>query len=248
MRIFLLAYSLLAFSAHSKEKIAVAFGDALAPWVLPASNSGILVDIVKEALEPLGYAITLEYYPYLRRLNSFRANQVDVVSDINVKTLKAENLTGYLVENVYAYENYAFSLHENNFQFKHISELSNYSLLSWQGAITHLGGDYAKMAKSNPNYVETHNQLAQLKMLFRKRVQVIQLDDKIFNYYRLQLINEKQEIGLAKIDKFALLGPSPNGFLFKSEKVKNDFLEQITLMKQDGRYDAIVNKYAPVID
>jgi polar amino acid transport system substrate-binding protein len=248
MKYFLLICYLLAFSTQSKEKITIAFGDALAPWVIPDSHSGILIDIVKEALIPLGYELTFEYYPYLRRVNSFRTNKIDVVSDMNPKTFESEKLIGHFSGEVYAYENHAYALRDNHFTFKHISDLSNYSLLSWQGAIIHLGGDYAKMASSNPNYVETHDQLNQLKMLFRQRIQVIQLDEKIFNYYRLQLLNENSEIGLAKVDKFSLFGRSPNGFLFKDEKIKNDFLHQLNLMKQDGRYAAIFQKYAPSID
>lgn len=248
MKLSLLICCLLAFSSQSKEKISIAFGDALAPWVIPTSNNGILIDIVKEALEPLGYELTFEYYPYLRRINSFRGDLVDVVCDMNPKTQESEKLIGYFSGEVYAYENYAYSLSENNFNFKHLSELSNHSLMSWQGAIIHLGGDYANMALNNPRYTETHDQLTQLKMLFHKRVEVIQLDKQIFNYYRIQFLNENKKIGLAKIDEFPLFGRSPNGFLFKDETIKDDFLRQLKLMKEDGRYDDIFLKYAPTID
>ncbi|MGJ8694202.1 MAG: substrate-binding periplasmic protein [Thalassotalea sp.] len=248
MKYILLLCYLLTFPAQSKEKITIAFGNALAPWVIPQANSGILIDIVKEALEPLGYELRFEYYPYLRRINSYRANKVDAVSDMNIKTLENEKLVGYFSGEVYAYENYAYALHSNHFTFKHLSELVNFSLMSWQGAVIHLGGEYAKMALNNQDYIETHDQQNQLKMLFRERIQVIQLDEKIFNYYRLQLINESGELGLAKVDKFSLFGRSPNGFLFKDEKVNNDFLRQLALMRQDGRYDKVFLKYAPVIN
>jgi polar amino acid transport system substrate-binding protein len=248
MKYYLLICYLVAFSIQSKEKITIAFGDALAPWVIPDNNSGILIDIVKEALEPIGYELRFEYFPYLRRINSFRTNKIDVVSDMNQKTFESEKLNGHFSGEVYAYENYAYTLRANQFNFKNIRELSNYSLMSWQGAIIHLGGDYAKMAKNNLDYVETHDQLNQLKMLFRERIQVIQLDEKIFNFYRLQLINENSKLALAKVDKFPLFGRSPNGFLFKDETVKNDFLHQLNLMRQDGRYDSIFKKYAPSLD
>jgi polar amino acid transport system substrate-binding protein len=248
MKFLLIICYFLALSCHAKQKITIAFGDALAPWVIPEEHSGILIDIIKETLEPIGYELTFEYYPYLRRVNSFRTNKIDVVSDMNPKTIESEKLTGHFSGQVYTYENYAYSLRKNDFSFKHVSELSDYSLLSWQGAITHLGGDYALMATKNVNYVETHDQLNQLRMLFRERIQVIQLDEKIFNYYRLQLIEDNSDIGLAKVDKFALFGSSPNGFLFKDEKIKSEFLRQLTLMRQDGRYDNIFLKYAPTLD
>jgi len=244
MKFFLLIGYLIVFPLQSKENITIAFGDALEPWVIPSSDSGILIDLITEALNPLGYKLTFEYFPYLRRISSFRTNKIDVVSDVNQKIIKIEKLKGYFSGDLYVYENYAYSLHENNFTFKHLNELLNYSLMSWQGAITHLGDDYAKMANNHPHYLETHDQINQLKMLFKKRIQVIQLDEKIFNYYRLQLINENNQIALIHVDKFSLFGRSSNGFLFKDEKIKNDFLSQITLMKEDGRYDKIFLRYA----
>jgi polar amino acid transport system substrate-binding protein len=248
MKFSLLIFCLLAFSIQAKEKIVIGFGDALEPWVNPATNDGILIDIITEALAPNSYELKFFYYPYLRRITAFRGNDVDVVSDMNLKTLEGEKLVGHFTGEVYAYENYAFSLRENNYDFKHLNELANYSLMSWQGAIMHLGGEYAEMASKNSQYRESHDQLRQLQMLFHKRVQVIQLDEKIFNYYRLQMINDKKEIALMKVDKFPLFSRSPNGFLFKDEKVRDVFLRELALMKEDGRFDNIFLKYAPSTD
>lgn len=248
MKVILLLCFFIMLPVQSKEKLSIAFGDALAPWVIPKSDSGILIDIIKEAFKPLDYELNFIYYPYLRRVIAFKNDEVDVVCDINPKTIEGKNLKGHFSGEVYFYENYAFSLQENNYHFKHLSELSNYSLMSWQGAIMHLGGEYAEMATKNSNYIESHNQLTQLKMLFSKRVQVIQLDEKIFNYYRMQLLKEDNNLAITKVDKFPLFGRSPNGFLFKDKKIKDNFLEQLALMKQDGRYDSIFEKYAPNLE
>jgi len=225
------------------EKIKVAFGNALAPWVMPKTHNGIIVDLITEVLKPAGYEIEPVYYPYARRINSFKLGLVDAICDINLYTMNDESLGGFLSDDAYAYENFAFSLKEKGYQFKHLNELGNLSLLSWQGAIAHLGDEYAKMASNNPFYSEHHDQGLQIKMLFMKRVDVVQLDKQIFNYYRAQ-VGQKGDINTtAKVDRFPLFGKSPNGFLFRSIKIRDEFNQQLKRFKKSGRYDIIFERY-----
>jgi polar amino acid transport system substrate-binding protein len=232
-----------ASSVWSSEKITVAFGDALAPWVMPDTNNGILIDIITEALEPAGYEIVPIYYPYLRRITEYRNGFVDVTCDINVNTMKDQKLSGFLSDDAYAYENFAFSLKEKGYQFKHLNELGNLLLLSWQGAIAHLGDEYAKMAINNPFYFETDRQESQIQMLFLKRADVVQLDKKIFEYFRSKV--EKKGIidTKAEVDSFPLFGKSPNGFLFHDKKIRDTFNRRLKLLKESGRYAEILERY-----
>jgi polar amino acid transport system substrate-binding protein len=233
----------VASQAWSLDKLKVAFGDALAPWVMPDTNNGIILDLISEALEPLGYTIEPIYYPYARRIKSYKLGLVDVACDMNLNTIKNENLSGFFSDEAYTYENFAFSLKEKGYQFKHLNELGNLRLLSWQGAITHLGDEYAKMASSNPFYSEHHDQELQIKMLFLKRVDVVQLDKQIFKYYRTK-VSKKGDINTTeKVDRFTLFGKSPNGFLFRSVKIRDEFNQQLKILKDSGQYAAIFERY-----
>lgn len=245
LKILSLSCSLLissfCFGAH---QINVAFGNALAPWVMPETNNGILISLIKEALEPAGYEINALYYPYARRITSFRANDVDVTCDMNVKTMKKENLLGFLADESYAYENFAFALTKRKYKFTHLNDLVSYSLMSWQGAVEHLGGEYAEMAKRHPFYREYHDQKTQVKMLFTERFDVVQLDLQIFNYYRAKIATEGGINTTLSVDKFPLFGRSPNSFLFHDEKIRNDFNEGLKRLKSNGRYAEIIASYS----
>lgn len=232
----------------SAEKLVVAFGNTLAPWVMAESDKGILIELISQAMEPLGYEIEKVYYPYARRITSYQAKIVDVVCDINHKDIHTSNLVGYFSGNVYSYENYAFSLKKRNYKLSRIDELSKFSLMSWQGARKQLGADYNQMADNNSSYFETHNQKTQVQMLFKDRVEVIQLDKQIFEYYRSKLIEEKEINANIKVDSFSLFGANPKGFMFRSSKARDDFVKQIELMKKDGRFDKVFNKHTMVID
>ena len=130
----------------------------LAPWVMAETNDGILIELISEAMEPLGYEIEKVYYPFARRVKLYQTELVTVVFDINQKHINISDLKGHFSGIVYAYKNYAFSLKKRSYNFTHISALSQYSLLSWQGARKQLGSTYDLMAASNPFYLETNDQ------------------------------------------------------------------------------------------
>ncbi len=245
IRISFLALLLCAFisSADSHKKLTVVFGGKLAPWVLSETNEGITVDILKATMTPLGYEIEHLYYPYARRINAYETGTIDIVSDMNLMTIKEHDLKGYFSDIAYTYENFAFSLKKNEFNFTELSDLENYSLLSWQDATIHLGEAYAKMANNNPRYNETFDQLIQVKMLFSEKFQIIQMDEQIFEYYRSKIITTGDLAASQKVDRFALFGTSPNGFLFKSKIIRDQFNEQLRKIKSSGEYQKIFQRY-----
>ena len=54
----LFVFFVMTFNAvmlQASETIKVAFGDALAHWVMPEMDEGIIVEIIEQAMEPLGY-------------------------------------------------------------------------------------------------------------------------------------------------------------------------------------------------
>jgi len=99
------------------------------------------------------------------------------------------------------------------------------------------------MVSNHPRYGETFDQFTQVKMLFLERVEVIQMDANIFAYYRAKLIESVEIDYSQKVDRFALVGSSPNGFLFKSEKLRDDFNKQLRNLKASGEYQKIIARY-----
>jgi len=249
MRLKIILFSICiacSSASFSGEQLKVAFGNALPPWVIPESDSGILIDIISDSLKPAGYEITNVYYPYARRILSYRQGLVDVVSDINPEVIKREDLKGYFSDIAYTYTNYAFTLKRKNYQFKEISDLGNYHLLSWQGATATLGPEYAAMALNNPFYSEHHNQALQLKMLFLDRVDVVQLDMQIFRYFRSSLARSGVINTQLEVDTFPLFGKNKCGFLFRSIKARDTFNKQLKRLKASGRYDQIYAYYVSI--
>jgi polar amino acid transport system substrate-binding protein len=225
--------------SQSKEIVA-SFGSTLPPYVMEDGPSGILIDLLKDCLEPSGYKVTPKLHPYARRLVEFETNSVDVVTDVNEKVINDKKLDGYYTGYVYAYENFLFSLADRKFEVKTIEELSEYSLLSWQGAIAHIGGEYADMAKQNKNYSETYNQKNQLRMLFSRRVDFVQMDGNIYEYYRQQMLNESGLDVTVPVNILPLFGKSPNGFMFKTEAVRDACVANLENVKKNKKYKNVL--------
>lgn len=243
MLTLVLQFLVFSHGARAAEKITVVFGEVLAPWVLVDTNQGIIVDLIEAAMVPLGYEIEHLYLPYARRTKAYLKGNVDVVSDMNLKTINEYGLPGFFSDIAYTYENYAFSLQKNHYHFTQLDDLKTRSLLSWQDAAVHLGGEYAEMVKNHARYGETFDQEIQVKMLFLERYEVIQLDAHIFAYYRAKLSKTNSVDTSQKVDRFALFGASPNGFLFKTEKMRDEFNKQLVWLKSTGQYQEIFARY-----
>lgn len=245
LHLFILAISLLSsFSCLAGKKITIACGDALAPWVMPAKDNGIIISLLRESLEPAGYDIEMFYFPYARRIKSYQFDDMDAVCDIKPKTIALEKLEGFLSDEAYAYENFAYALKKHHFNFTHLKDLVSHSIMSWQGAAKHLGSDYAEMAKNNPLYRENNSQELQIELLFLGRFDVIQLDQNIFDYYRLKVASETTIDTSQLVDKFPLFGKSPNSILFREEQIRDAFNKGLKALKQSGRYDEIFSLYS----
>jgi len=223
----------------------VAYGNSLPPWVFADTDSGILLDITRASVEPAGYQVVPVYYPYARRVTAYIKHQVDVVTDITPSMVAKEGLEGYLSLLFYRYENFAISLSERNYQFDKIMDLTTLNVLSWQGAANTLGGEYVEMVRANPNYAETYNQENQIKMLYLKRVDVIQMDLQIFKYYQ-GLVSQKAIINTQQsVDMFPLFGQNHCGFLFRSKAARDAFNQHFEALKDSPLHAQIYSKYTP---
>ena len=244
--LFCLATIIITSSGFAAQPLRVAFGETLPPYVIPATHDGIVVDILREALEPEGYSIQPFYYPYARRLIAYKKGKVDIVSDVPISL--AEEFDGFFSGALYAYENVAISLKKHGYTFSKIDDLLHYRVLAWQGAKEILGGEYADMAERNTHYREIANQKAQVIMLFKDREDVIQIDKLIFQYFHNELISEEYPEVSQEVDIFPLFGVSENGFVFKDQDVQRLFNKKFRELKESGRYDEIVQKYVGSVE
>jgi polar amino acid transport system substrate-binding protein len=220
------------------KELKIIFTEYTPPYVFK-DDTGIIVDIVRTALETSGYKVKPVYVTIGRGFKMFADKQVDGTTIIQESSgLKAE-YSDYFMQ----YYNRAFALKSHNLSIRKLADLKDKSIIAFQNANKYLGEEFSRLVAENPKYKEMAQQEAQTHMLLLGRADIAVMDESVFRYYREKLIFE------GKVDKtqeyvgFDLFPPTPYKAAFNDAKVRDDFNKGIAAMRQDGRYDAIYRKY-----
>ena len=235
---FLLCAALFGAEAHAAE-LKIIFTQYTPPYVLE-QDSGIVVDIVRTALEASGYRVKPVYVPIGRGFKMFAERQVDGTTIIQ----EGSGLKAHYSDHFMQYHNRAFALKSRNFSIKGVADLKDKSIVAFQNADKYLGAEFGKLAAANPQYKEIAQQEAQTHMLFLGRTDVAVMDESIFRFYRAKLAAEGKTEAGQDYAGFEIFPPTPYKPAFNDPKVRDDFNRGIAAMRKDGRYDAIYKKYA----
>ena len=219
-----------------KKELTMAVGLAIAPYNIPKTNSGIELDVVREALGIKGYTIVPKYVPFARRTMELLERRVDGVLTVNTNS----GIEAFYSDEHLVCENVVVSLKKNAFTIETVKDLEGKSVVAFQEATVYLGEDFAAMAKKNPKYRELAKQQLQLNLLFGDRVDAIVLDRYIFLYLKEKnrKVDTTQPVDVAHIFK-----PTPFRVAFSNEKIRDDFNEGLKKLKESGRYDEIIKGY-----
>ena len=219
------------------ETVKLGVGQDLPPYVLRESNSGIELDIAREALQVKGYEITPVYLPFGRVMLALENGDVDAALTVNEDSGIADI---HYSDSHITYQNVAIALKKSGFKIDSVQSLGQYSVLAFHYASRYLGSEFELMANKNPNYAEKGQQNIQVSMLYLKRVQVVVLDFTIFKYFKRLETRVNTD---AQIDVFKIFPPTPYKVGFRNVKIKDDFNLGLAELKKNGRYNELVKKY-----
>ncbi len=238
---FLGALVLVSFALigpATAAQLRIVFSKYTPPYVFE-DGTGIVVDIVRTALEASGHTIEPIYVPIDRGFKMFAEKQVDGTTIIQESSgLQAEYSANFM-----QYHNRAFALRARNLSVGSPADLKDKSVVAFQNADKYLGPDFARAVAGNPRYKEMAQQEAQTQMLLLGRIDVAVMDESIFRYYRLKLIAEKKADDAQDYVGFDIFPPTPYKAAFVDRRVRDDFDKAIGAMRRDGRYEAIYRKY-----
>ncbi|MCP4602742.1 MAG: ABC transporter substrate-binding protein [Proteobacteria bacterium] len=226
-----------------EKNVTLSVGITVEPYVIRAGQSssgesGFEVDIVKEAFSLGGYDVAFVHEPLQRTKTSFLQKRVDGVMDVKDNYPEIEG--SFMSDEYIAYYNFAVSLKSSDFEIVTFSDLVGKKVLAFQQAKIALGKDFKAMADSNPNYSEMANQENQTAMLFAKRVDVIVLDRRIFEYHRNRLTNVPTQQAVTYHELFK---PSSFKIAFRDKELRDIFNAGYAKTKESGRCKEIIDSY-----
>lgn len=239
---FLLLLMFPETELSAAEHLRIAAPRAMPPYILSDSDSGIELDILRDALAPLGYLLTPVYADFAEVPNYLRDKKVDgavVVSE----TLGLQDVC-YTTSPV-SYQNVAVTLASRHKSIQTISDLADNSIAAFQNASKVLGPEYAVIAKEkSPGYKEIANQELQLALLFQNSSDVIILDRNIFRYYLQRLQQSHTSVDATQPVTIHTIFPKTSyKTSFRRPELCEAFDRQFAGMKKSGEYQKILNKY-----
>lgn len=240
---FLLAFAICACNsplllAETKKNLIVGFGMDKPPYVFEKENSGLEVEIFREAARAAGYQIKSFFGPMERIKAMIMNGELDAITNTNIN----EKLNLYNSEPFIEYHNYAIALKKRNLKIEKISDLKKYSIASFQRSRDLLGDEYSKMVKENKQYHEFADQKLRNIQLFKERADVIIADKRIFEYFNTQLddsIDQKQPVVM-----YDLFKPNQYQAAFRSKTAMKDFNVGLSKIRKNGTYRRLEEKYS----
>lgn len=233
----LLALTSLSLKA---DVVSVAFGEKLPPFVIPETNSGIEIEIVREALALRGHVLRPLYFPMARIAISFKSRKVDVVMmDVGEDM---STLGGHYGDPPVLYDNVLITLKERNITIKRPEDLKGLRVNSFIGAQKRYPDWFGSLGPEA--YVEKNDQSVQPLLLEMKRYDVVLCDRNIFKYYSMLLKKSALFKGLPIVEHpFAIVNPEHYRPVFFDKKIRDDFNYGLKILQKNGRVKAIYDSY-----
>lgn len=227
-----------------EKELRLGISMSIPPWVIRESDSGFKLDVIRKAFEGSGLSIKCVYAPYGRAYDLFENGQVDAIMSPQRPIVDL----GFLSKPVVSFHNIAVSLKKKGFPKNfELDFLKDKSVVAFQKASQLLGDDFNGAVKDNPLYEEIGRQHLQLNLLFVREVDFIIMDRSIFGYYWRQAV-ESDYAGdsrfLQQVQYHELFDSSEYRYLFLSEHERDVFDKGLERIKQDGSYEALVEKYS----
>jgi len=230
---------LISCSAQAAEPALIKFGlqDDIAPFVMPDRHSGLLVDVLREAMATQGVTAEFIYLPSKRTVDALRSGVVDVAT--NGKPAMA--LPGVISRwPVTSFHNEAITRRADLPHLESVADLSRYRVTAFNGASRTLGDSYREAVQGNPRYTEPMT--LQSPLLVLKQVDVVISQRDIFNFYlNRQSYLHDGDFDLAYHD---ILGkPNEYWFVFRSSEQRDSFERGIAALYKSGSIDRIFERY-----
>jgi polar amino acid transport system substrate-binding protein len=238
----LLFFNPISFAENNVQidnivKLEIIAGLSKPPFIIEDNNSGIELEIFHSAFGKHNKEVTFIHVPFGRSRTSFHRLNADGIITV---LPDYQHPKAFVSEPYIIYQNVAVSLRENDFVIDDIKSLSGKSILAFQNAKKYLGDEYLKSIMYSMEYREIADQLQQIEMLFSRRTEVIILDINIFKYFVKTHTSGRYS---QPFNIHYIFNERPYAAAFKTEENKILFDEGIKLIKQEGTYQLIMDKY-----
>lgn len=232
----------IAFPAPAMAAdVTMAFGEKIPPFCFPATDSGIEIEIIREALAYRGHKLKPVYLPFARVPVTFRSGGVDAaMSDLGEDMSSGR---AYYGDPAVFYSNVFITLRERHIAIKRPEDLNGLTVLAFSGALRRYPAWLDKVKKEG-RYFEQNDQSLQVLTLSASHYDVVLSDKNIFKYFT-RLLEQTKGVRLRPVEmhNFTTVNPMDYRPVFHDGAIRDDFNAGLKQMKRTGRVEAIYRKY-----
>jgi len=228
------------------DKILMGVSFSIPPYVIKENDTGIELEILREAFKVKGHTIDVQYLPHARTFLHIKSGKVDGI--INTKEGMVEGV--FYSDVVITFQNCAISLAKKKYpDLYNLTFLKDKYIVAFQKASVVFGHEFAKIVNANKKYHETANQKTQLSRLFMERdADFIIMEKNIFRYFR-----KTEKSAIANTYKLPvtfhyIFPPTNYKFAFSDKKIRDDFNLGLKTIKSNGVYERIIKKYEQLME
>ncbi|TWI71249.1 amino acid ABC transporter substrate-binding protein (PAAT family) [Desulfobotulus alkaliphilus] len=228
------------FSLSAQDKIISVGFAPVPPYVMLDSCgafSGLEYEIINESFAARGYTVKPEAFPLARLIETVKEGGIDVAARI----LPSHETGRYLSDIYIIFNNIALGLQSSRLKINSVTDLKGKSIVAFQRASIVLGPEFALMTDDKTRYREVANQALQIRMLFAGRADLVIGEARILNYYL-----HAKETGIESVKpvvEYHLFPETPYRVAFVNRQHKKEFNLGLAEIRQNGKYDEIIQKY-----
>lgn len=229
------------------KEVNITIGSFLPPYVISSEDSGIEVDIIRSAFKAVGHTVSFNYVPTGRLLYFVKNNPFDgVVENSSYDMSKELGGATYTSNTIISLQNVVIALKKKQLIINEVEDLSTLKIIAFQHASKYLGQDFLSVIHNNPEYKEHAHQHLQIRQLYANKVDAVITDKRIFMYWRKLAYNKGQLLEESITESliiYPLFIPSARNLKTLDKKINDDFNTGLDEIKQNGTYQAILDKY-----
>ena len=230
-----------ADQATPPDEVVVGFGNRLPPYVFPEQQTGMIVEIFREALAPQGYRVKPVFLPLKREAMLFDEHKIDAAMlDFYVDMTKPGRVYG---APAFVYHNVLITLANRHLKIGSPADMQGLSVLAFQGALG-LYPEWLQEVNAAGRYQETNNQALQVLTLADGGVDVVLSDRVIFDYFRRQALSKHGNHGEV-FEEHDVIANNPDLYrtVFHDETVRDAYNAGLASLIKSQRYDQIVKSF-----
>ena len=224
----------------AEPRIIVGVNQSNPPFILPESESGLQVDIIRAAFASQSVPVEFKFLPPLRVALAFKTGFIDVVT-----TAKPASDFGGVYSRwpIMTFHNQAISLSNKHLKLRTVADLSALRVIAFHGASKDLGADFAQMTLHNPNYAELPRTPS--NMLTMNRTDVVIAQPDIFRYNLSSTAALAPDTAVLEQFDYQELFSRDNQywFGFRNERQRDLFERGLATIYASGEIDKLFSQY-----